>query len=201
MEPFAGDAFVQSVERRPLTDAPPGAVALRVRHGQTEDLILIATQEPPFAAWAPVDGVRLRGRLAVIRRLAGRTQGLWVFDGEGIADGDMKLTQLAARYEGALGSAPRRADGTAEDAFITTADLPMGEALRGVWMVGTHAGGFPHGYPSERVEKRDGKTAIILSMDHGLRVQEDATQEVYFPQRTFPEPNTFGISLSAHVGT
>ncbi|MBU0609640.1 MAG: heparinase II/III-family protein [Armatimonadetes bacterium] len=201
MEPFAGEAFVQSVERLPLTDAPPGAVALCVRHGKTEDLILSTTQQPPFTDWAPLAGVRMRGGLVVIRRVAGQPQSLWLFGGEEVADGDMKLAQPAARYEGIIESAPRRADGAVEDAFITTADIPTGEALRGVWMVVTHAGGFTHGYPIERVEKRDGKTVIILSMDHGLRVQEDTTQEVYFPQRTFKGPNAFVIPLSAHVGT
>ncbi|MCE5239143.1 heparinase II/III-family protein [bacterium] len=200
LEPFAGEPCIQSVERLPLTDAPPGAVALRVRHGQTEDLILSTTQEPPFAAWEPTSGVRLRGRLALIRRVAGQPQGLWLFDGEEVAAGPMKLTQPAARYEGTMESATRQADGAPEDAFVTTADLPAGEALRGAWAIVTHAGGVTHGYPIDHVAKRDGKSVVVLNMDHGLRLAEGNTREVYFPQRTFEGPNTFAISLAASVG-
>lgn len=198
MEPFAGEPFIQSVEAVPPSSAAPGAVALRVRHGQTEDLIVSTLGEPPFAECV-ADGARLRGRLGIIRRAQGQPQGLWLLDGEALADGNMTVSETR-RYQGTIESATRKADGAAEDAFITAADIPAGEALRGVWLIVTHGSGFTHGYPLERVEKRDGQSVLVLAMDHGLRLEGGVTQEVYFPQRKFEGANTFVIPLASAVG-
>lgn len=61
----------------------------------------------------------------------------------------------------------------------------------------THANGFRHGYEIDRVEREGGKATIILTHEHGLRIDEGTTQEVYFPQRTVAGPNTFEIPLRA----
>ncbi|MEN6645542.1 MAG: heparinase II/III family protein [Armatimonadia bacterium] len=196
LEPFAGETFIQSVERLSLTEAPPGAVGLRVRHGQTEDIILSMPQQPAGEC-RTADGVVLQGGLGIIRRVNGQPRGLWLFDGERLADGEMKLAQKQTRYQGSIEGASRKVEGAGDDAFVTTADIPAGEALRGVWMIVTHGGGFTHGYPIDHVEKRDGKSVIVLGTDHGLRVQGGVTEEVCFPQRKFTGPNTFVIPLAA----
>ncbi len=66
-------------------------------------------------------------------------------------------------------------------------------------MIVTHGNGFTHGYPIERVEKRDGKTVIVLSMDHGLTIEGEQTQEVFYPQRKIEGVNSFVIPLAATV--
>ena len=76
------------------------------------------------------------------------------------------------------------------------ADLPEGDALHGRWVIVTHGNGYKHGYEIDRVEKRDGKTFIVLSMDHALRIEGDQTQEVYFPQREIEGANSFVIPLA-----
>ena len=88
----------------------------------------------------------------------------------------------------------------AEGAFITSADIPAGDALRGAWMIVTHGSGFTHGYPIDHIERRDGQTVIVLAMDPGLRLREGTTEEAYFPQRKLVGPNTFAIPLAATVG-
>jgi hypothetical protein len=200
LEPFSGAPFIQSVERLPLTTAPPGAVALRIKSGPLEDLLLSNPQEAPFSECATADGATLRGRLGLIRRVNGKPQSLWLFSGERLADGAQVLTAQSAGYLGSLEGATRRADGARQDAFVTPADLPAGEALRGVWMVVTHAGGFTHGYPIDHVEKQEEQSVIVLGMDHGLRLEKNVTQEVYFPQRKFEGVNTFVIPLAVRSG-
>ncbi len=64
-------------------------------------------------------------------------------------------------------------------------------------MIVTHGNGFTHGYPIDRVETVDGRTRIVLSMDHGLHVEGSSTREVHFPQRTIEGVNTFRIPLAA----
>lgn len=55
-------------------------------------------------------------------------------------------------------------------------------------MIVTYANGFTHGYEIERVTREGGKTTIVLSHDHGLRIDGGTTQEVYSPATHDPEP-------------
>ena len=47
----------------------------------------------------------------------------------------------------------------------------------------------------------DGKTTIVLGMDHGLRIEGTKTQEVYFPRRIIAGANRFVIPLSATLAS
>jgi hypothetical protein len=91
-------------------------------------------------------------------------------------------------------AAPRKADGAAADAFITAAALPAGDKLAGQWLIVTHGNGFTHGYEIRGVEKRDGKSVILLREDHGLRLRGEQTEECYFPRRKVRGPNLFVIA-------
>jgi hypothetical protein len=95
--------------------------------------------------------------------------------------------------------ATRKSDGSEQDAFVVDADVPEGESLRGVWMIVTHGNGFTHGYEIDRVETRDGKKMVVLTHDHGLRIDEDTTWEVYFPLREIEGRNSFLIPLATTV--
>ena len=98
---------------------------------------------------------------------------------------------------GAISSATRTADGAEVDAFLTDADLPVGDDLSGVWIILTHGNGHAHGYEIDRIDEVDGQRRIVLTADHGLRIDGDATREVYYPRRTIEGPNTFRIPLAS----
>jgi len=96
-------------------------------------------------------------------------------------------------------AATRREDGTEADALVTLADRPTGTVLRSFWMIVTHGNGRTHGYEIDRVERREGRTFIILTGDHGLKVQGETTQEVFRPQRQINGLNTFVIPMATAV--
>lgn len=198
-EPYMGEPFVRSVERLHLATEDPNALALRVHHGTTIDTVICTLDEPPFPERRTSDGIALRGRLGVIRQADGgqRTVGAWLFQGESLAGGGWQLAGGAAHYQGRITEAIRTCDGGRCDGFATDAELPPGKVLQGVWLIATHGGEYTQGYEIDRVEKDDGRTLIVLTGDHGLRMDGDTTTEVYFPRRTFKAPNTFVIPLAA----
>jgi len=198
-EPFEGQPFISRVERLELTPTEENAIALRVTHGKTVDTILSTLDEPPYPERSTPDGFRLQGRLGIVRQVQGQTSAAWLFEGEKLAAGGFFLDSERACYRGPVEAATRRADGAAQDAFLTEADLPEGPALHGVWMIVTHGNSFTHGYEIDRVEKQDGQTKIVLTDDHGLRIEGDKTTEVYFPRRAIAGTNTFVIPLAVTV--
>ncbi len=197
-EAYAGEPFLAGVTPLALTPADPGAIALQVRHGERVDTIISTQDEPPFPERVAANGMRLRGRLAVVREERGKVTAAWLFEGESLSAKDWRLAG-DARLSGALEAATRKVEGAPLDTFLTPADLPAGEVLRGAWMVVTHAGGIRHAYRIDRVEKRNGKSEVVLAEDHGLKIAEGKTREVFFPRREFKGPNTFVIPLATTV--
>jgi hypothetical protein len=196
-EPFRGSAFISSVEAIELTPSDQDTVGLRITCGETVDTIISTLDEPPYPERKTGNGMAMRGRLGMVRQIAGKTTGAWLFEGVSLIADGWSVKAETGSYGGEIVGATRQADGGEHDAFITEAELPEGKALHGVWMIVRHGNGFTHGYPIERVGKQDGKTVIVLSMDHGLKVEGQQTQEVYYPQRTMKGANSFVIPLAA----
>ncbi len=201
MEPFSGQPSIDSVERLALNPTQDGVVALQVRYGDTVDTIIKTDDKLPYPERVTATGIRLKGRLGIVRQRAGGGVRLWLFDGESLQANDAHLDIPAARYEGQILTATRKVDDAENNAFITDAELPAGDALHGAWMIVTHGNGFTHGYPIDRVERRDDKTSIVLGIDHGLRIDGAKTQEVYFPRRNIAGVNRFMIPLSATLAS
>ena len=198
-EPFSGDPFISNVEPLALTPPDPNAVALQITHGDAVDTIISTLDEPPYPERVAANGVRLRGKLGLVREVAGTGIAAWLFEGLEISAGRLSITTDAGHYDGEISAAMRKTDGAEIDAFITSADVPLGEYLHGVWMIVTHGNGFTHGYQIDRIEEREGSRVIVLADDHGLRIQGDTTREVYYPQREIKGINSFHIPLSATV--
>ncbi len=198
-EPYSGRSFIRSVERVALEPADDGAVALRVTCGDTVDTIISTLDEPPYPERVSADGVAFNGKLGVVRRVNGKTTGAWLFEGEKLTGGGWVVDSEKGRYEGQIEAAMRQADGAGHDAFVTEAELPGGQVLHGVWMIVTHGNGYTHGYEIDRVENQDGKAVVILTDDHGLRLDGNVTEEVYFPRRKIEGTNSFVIPLVAAV--
>ncbi len=195
-EPYSERPFISSVEPVALTPPDDNAVALRVIHGDTVDTIISTLDEPPYPQRTTPSGISLKGRLGIVRQVAGVATGAWLFEGEALAGGGWKVDAADSRYNGQIQAATRKAEGAEHDAFVTDAALPEGDGMHGVWMIVTHGNGYKHGYEIDRVEKQDGKTSIVLTYDHGLRIEGDKTTEVYFPRREIEGTNSFVIPLA-----
>ncbi len=138
------------------------------------------------------------GRLGIVRREGDRVIGMWLFEGEALSvEGQEAMNTAAGCLSGTIESATRKLDGAVEDAFVTSADLPVGEGLHGVWMIATHGNGFAHGYEIDHVRREGDRSVIVLTHDHGLLIAGDVTQEYFYPQRRIEGKNSFRIPLSA----
>lgn len=184
-EPWAEKPFLDAVE--PVQLSPPAelALAIEVRQGQTVDTIISTNDTPPYPERRTASGISIRGRFAVVRQVGGTATVLWLFDGQRLEGNDFLLASQVTAYEGDLTGATRVADGGAQDALITDARLPAGEALRGRWLIVTYPNGLTQGHELERVEERHGQTLPVTRTDHGLRLAGETVQEVYAPLRKF----------------
>jgi hypothetical protein len=196
-EPFRPQPFLTAVRSLPLDPPGQGAVALEVGHGDLLDTIICTGDEPPYPERRLPGGITVRGRLAVLRQRANQVVAAWLIDGLSLKKGEFTLTSPAARYEGTIESATRKAEGGAENALITAAALPEGDRLAGQWMIITHANGHTRGYQISRVERQSDKSVMILTDDHGLQISGQQTEEYYFPRRKMSGPNRFVIHASA----
>lgn len=195
-EPFLGEPLIDSIEAVEVTPTADGVAALRIRYGDVTDTI-ISTLDEADAPARSAGGVTLAGRLGIVRERAGKVVGAWLLEGTRLTAADMVLSSEIAAYTGELSASARRADGAAEDVFITDADLPLGDMLAGSWMIVTHPNGFTHGYEIARVEQRDGRRVIVLKDDHGLVIDGATTREVYYPRREMQGANGFRIPVAA----
>ena len=196
-EPFLKEPFIDAVEPLELAPADEQAVALRVTHGEATDTIIYTLDEAPYPERTTSDGVTMKGRLGIIRRVAGRVIGLWLFEGESLTCKQGAISSEAGSYNGEIQTGMRIADGDDVNAFVTDANLPLGDTLKGVWVIVTHGNGFTHGYEIEGIEQREGKRVIVVTHDHGLQIGAEETKQVYFPRRTIEGVNTFSIPISA----
>ncbi len=197
-EPFLGGPFIDDVRALEVTPADPDCVAVQVSVGAVTDTIISTLDEEPFPT-RTVGDITLRGRLGVVRRIGGEPVAMWLFEGRGLVAGGQAIEMERSAWTGTIEAAMRRADGADQDAFITDAELPLGNALRGTWMIVTHGNGCRHGYEIDRIEGKGDQTAIVLAHDHGLRIEGGTTEEVFFPQRTIEGENTFTIPLCARL--
>jgi hypothetical protein len=195
-EPVLGEPFIDGVERLEVSPADATCVAVQVTSGPVSDTIVSTLDDAPYPE-RTVGDVTLRGRLGVVRRINGEVAAMWLFEGRELTAGDEGITTDAAKLEGAIVGETRVADGAEHDALLTDAALPPGDDLQGRWVIVRHPNGYTHGYEIERIERIGERTAIVLTHDHGLRIDGDTTEEVYFPQRTMEGANTFEIPLSA----
>lgn len=192
-EPFTERPFLRSV--RPLTIDPANefCAAVEVCYENTRDVIVSTLDEPPYPERRLQDGTVVRGRLALIRERSGAVSGIWLIDGLRAGRENTTLTLNTPRYEGLIEQALRQEEGAPANAFVTSVPLPVGDALAGRWMIVTHGNGHTHGYEIAHVERREGKSVIVLRDDHGLKIDGEQTEEVYFPGRKITGPNRFLI--------
>jgi hypothetical protein len=198
-EPFRGEPFLDGFRSLAMEPAAEGCVAFEVRHGAWTDTIISTLDEPPYPERRLPGGIVFQGRLGFLRQHKRQVVEAVLVEGTGLRAGDVRLTSPVGRWEGSIESASRRADGAEQDAFLTAATLPAGEALKGRWMIVTHGDGHTHGYAIDHVERRGGKSQIVLQADPGLKVAEGVTEECFFPRRKIAGTNRFVIPALASI--
>ena len=182
-EPWSGRPLLGEVRRLKVTPDDNRVVAVQVRHGAATDTILSTLDEAPYPERVTETGLKLRGRLGIVREEEGKVVGVWLFEGTSFAGKGWGLQGAVDALTGEVSGATRKAAGDPLDALLTTADLPAGDALHGRWLILTTAGGVTAGHEIDRVEKRAGETAIVLADDPALKIDAAGAQEVYFPGR------------------
>jgi len=136
-EPYSGEPFLDAVTRLEVSPGDDDCVALQVTCGPITDTIVSTLDEQPYPQRGAGD-VTIRGRLGIVRRVDGRLTALWLFEGHELRCGQERVVTDRAVYEGAIEGATRRAEGAEHDAFVTSADLPAGDELHGMWIIVTH---------------------------------------------------------------
>ncbi len=198
-QPFDGEEFVDGVTPVALLTGDGEGVAVAVKHGDAVDTIICANKPDADTEFLTNDGIRMTGRLGVVRRVNGVVQGAWLFEGTALSCQGFGITSPVAAYAGEIAGMTRIRDGADVDAFLTDAELPVGEELAGTWMVMTRPDGFVYAYEIVRVDEAGGQRRIVINGDHGLRMDGGVTREVYYPRGEFEGVNSFRISLSVGI--
>ncbi|MBU0608729.1 MAG: heparinase II/III-family protein [Armatimonadetes bacterium] len=191
-EPYAGQGYITSVKRLKMTPEDGLAVALQVEHAGGTDTILSAL--PGAAAQEVIagNGVRLTGRLGVVRQRGGKIVGAWLIDGTSLAGSNWAITAQAGGYEGEISATA--GEGGEEPAFLTTSALPDGNTLAGRWLIATYPGGITQGYEIKSVKREGEQTRVILADDPAVRIGDGKAEETCFPHRKFTGPVRFHIA-------
>lgn len=194
-EPYEGKPFLGSVRPVELSPPDPNAAAVEITHDGAVDTIIVTLDEAPYPTRRTSTGIEFSGRLGVVRLRDGKPEGMWMVDGTRMTGDDWGIESPAEAPAGEITGAERKMDGAAEDAFVTGADLPLGEALRGKWMIVTHGNGSTHGYEIARVDDFGDQRRIVLTGEHGLRIDGETTTQVFFPQKKIAGVNTFRVPV------
>ncbi len=194
-EPHSGRPFLGRVTRLAVTPDDGSCVALQIEHSAATDLVFSTNDETPYLERVTETGVRLRGRLGVVRLQAGKVTELTLLQGQSFSGEDWRVHTTSEGFRGSLEGVTRRSEGAAEDALITSADLPAGSALAGQWLSVIYPTGHRQGHEIVEVRKRDGKTFIVLADDPALRITGNQIREVYFPGRELEGTCAFEIPL------
>ncbi len=199
-EPHVGTPFVQGAQPLAMEPGDALATAVEVRHGDTVDTIISTADEAPYPVRATASGLALRGKLGIVRQVAGQVTAAWLLDGASLTGPGFGLVAETAGFDGELTGSTRQADGQPRDALLTDTPLPSGDALRGQWLLLTLPNGMTQGHEiSEVVAQADGQTAIVTAQDHGLRVTAGGVEETYFPLRKLEGRCRFHIAGLASV--
>ena len=215
IEPFKNTSAIAGIERLPLLGDNLDAVAVRIHfvNGRT-DTVLVNMDDPSVAGCSgKLDTVvtrdqayALQGRIGVnVVFENGRDQAVMIA-GTQFKYGDASLTSERAVWKGKLAGIQSRKAGASSDAFITDADLPAGNELKGRWLslkfgdylvaTGEKQSGISQQFQIDHIEKSGSQTVICLVGDPQLSMTGNIVTETTRPHRSFAGVCTFEIPLS-----
>lgn len=197
-EPFYGQPKITAVKS--LKSTPDSGLALQIESAGHVDTVLLSLEG---AQLIRTDSAAFNGVAALISIPRAGQPSAFLVGGTELRSGALCLTSPVAGYRGVIQSVASKWDGASANAFITSAPLPVGEALRGTWMlVALGSGDTSEAFEIDRVAVRDGQTWVFLKDDPGLRMSGGTTTESFFPRRHFTGENRFTIySRATTIGS
>jgi hypothetical protein len=192
-EPFYGQSKITAVKRLKTVDATDTSVALQIESADATDTVLLSLEG---AQTVSADSGCMNGCAALISIPHHGQPAAFLIGGTELKQGLLSLTAPVAHYRGAIQSVASRWTGDADNAFITSTQLPAGTALRGTWMqvaLGSGENAATEAFEIDQIVRRDGQTWIQLQDDPGLKMNGDSTTETFFPGRRFTGENRFTI--------
>lgn len=190
MEPYKGAGpKIESIEKLTPDQGSPGDVALRIRYGNTTDIVLSAADP---TRTMKVGDMELTGKYGLIRLVDGAVTKMLLSEGTLLRKGADSVTG-AGVVQGTVTDVLRKVDGDAVDALVTSAAVPT--ELIGRTVVVDHPDGKTHGYTIGDIRQEAGKTWIVLAgSDPGWDVLADGTSRMTsYPFVGWQGPNTFRI--------
>ncbi len=175
-EPYAGQPRVQSVKLLRPERASPMAVALQVELNGRTDTILSTLDE---AGEIVGNGIALRGHFAYVSAGARRSPLLYMADARSLKAGQASLAGTPA-YTGAVRKTLRAAQGDANNAFATDAQLPE-KKLAGKLLLTIDGDGSTRGFLVKSVTRRSTGTEIAVDRDPGMRIENGYVKLQYYP--------------------
>ncbi len=171
----------------------PFAVAAIVTMKNRTDLIYCSTDDIE----RNVAGVKVRGPVAVLSR-----QGAGLAWGYVYGDGQIKADEFAVTGEPVVRTPLREVLRAAEgdqDALEVAADLPEGEALKGVWLRVIHGDGSAYGYRIENVQEVAEGSRIVIHDEPGFEMTDDGMHMLFFPNYSIPGQQQVEICVPRFV--
>jgi hypothetical protein len=213
IEPMsAGASSIQSVTRVPIAGGGIEAVCVRVTFTDGRvDTILVNLKNPQVAgATGGADTVATAdGQYSLTGRIGAHTTGpqgdrCWSVAASSFTFAGRQLSTPSQTYTGTITGETRKATGGANDAFITSAALPVGTTLQGQHLSllfgslsGSNKTGISEMFVIDEVKDIGGQRHVCFSRDHQLEMSGTTTTEQMAPLRTFSGTNQFEIKLGA----
>jgi hypothetical protein len=195
-EPYYRAPKIKSVRRLKTAEADTAVVALEIAMSNRTDTVLLALDGDAVTSSAP-SAIALRGQLAVVERIGVGQPSAWMVGGTSLSAGRVLVETKVATYTGTIEAVRSIWNGDAENAFITSAELPEGQSLNGRWMIVRHGEAIDEGYQIDRVGRRDGKMVVHLMHDPGLVAGAQGGREIFFPRRRWTGTSQFTLPTQA----
>ena len=194
-EPFYGQPKITAVKRLPTATVSDSTVALQIERVGHVDTVLLSLDGSQTVRTATAS---MTGCVGLVSQPRQGKPAACLIGGTALESGALHLTSPAANHRGAIQSVASQWDGAPANAFVTSATLPPGTALRGSWMlVALDGDRATEAFEIDRVAVRDGRSWVFLRDDPGLRMNGGATTETFFPRRQFKGESRFTVHTRA----
>ncbi len=218
IEPMnTGTSTIQSVDRLPVNGSNLESCALKITFTDGRvDTYLVNLHNPQVAGAnggsatvSTADGkYSLAGRVGVHMDRTGGDARVWTVNATDFQYPGRRLSTPGAYYSGLISGETRKLTGGSNDAFITSAALPTGTALRNKFLSLTHGAlsgsgtmGISEMFKVDQVIFSNSQYYVCFTNDHMLEITNGTTSvEQMAPLRTFTGSNSFEIALSASAG-
>lgn len=182
MEPYRGtdNPKINQLIRLPLEGAPQGAVAIKVKYGNTTDILI---SNPSPNQLVQFEDVTLRGEFGMIRTQDEKVTNVVLAGGSLLEIGERRLTDTGSIF-GTVINTLSKASGDPIDGLVT--DVVISDNAIDSYVIVTHPDGQASGYKVSDVIPQNGKggaSIIVLdNEDPGFEILPDgSSRQTYYP--------------------